>query len=659
MSTTTLESPPHTFSSDRFAPRGTAVFELTERPARFCDLSAVSRELDLPAEAVLVDCRRSVAGAWAGALSLLEDLVPRLEADMPELLERHRHELTAVSPELRRRLPNPTLPLTESGPVKERVRSYPVDRAFRLSHGLVDLLLAWQGRPGARPMQLVCWGFDDAGALTERFFRELERRRPQGGDGAALRLAFVVSPGRGEETAASFGPAPLRSLSVEAAARGPERATLLAEADRLEARLDRREGELEREGARLISVLEELGDEPRAAPWRVFVLAVLNHFGWYEDALDFATPVVGQLDSMAVHETRFSRWHIVSGLFNALVALGRAEEAHVLVRDEGMAKVDDPTELVSIYYTMAMLHVRFLPEKNLALGEEYLMKSLETVERAPLDNAERHYLKVFNLNGLAFIRHLEGSPPAAIELCEDGYNHLEEHLASDEYRLHRSVLLYNLAQVYASTNHLQKSLEHYTAAMGIDPYYSEYHNERAGVLLRLGRVEEALADVERAIELSPPYPEAWINLGQILNLLGRFDDAASAYSRALDLDPERLLPWLGRAQAREARGLVEPAIGDYRRALVLDPRQPTVWANLAALEYEAGRLDRALAARERAVEGQPDVADFYQNRAVVLADLGRPEAAANDLRHYLTLAPGAEDASSVTAKVRELEAISA
>ncbi|MEO1083463.1 MAG: hypothetical protein AAFY88_04415, partial [Acidobacteriota bacterium] len=339
---TILSSPPHPLDLDAFAPRGAAVFELAHEPARFCDVAAVEDELDLPADAVLIDCRRSVAGAWAGALSLLEYLVPHLEAEAPELLERHRHELTAVSPKLRRLFPSPDLPLTESGPVKERVRSYPVDRAFRLSHGLVDLVLAWQARPGAQPLQLMCWGFDDAGALTERFLRELERRRPAGA-GAPLRLSFVVGPGKGEATAASFGLAPLRPLAVGAANLAPGPVTLGAEADRLEGLLDRQEGELEREGALLISLLEELDDEPRAAPWRVLVLAVLNHFGWYEDALYFATPVIGELDSMAVHETRFSRWHIVSGLFNALVALGRSEEALVLVRDEGLAKVDDAT----------------------------------------------------------------------------------------------------------------------------------------------------------------------------------------------------------------------------------------------------------------------------------------------------------------------------
>ena len=634
------------------------VVELDREAELFAPIEAVRKELSLLSPARLIDCRRSIHGAWAGGLSLLEELVPRIDEAMPALLERHRDTLASISPTLRLRFPHQHLPLTESGPVKERVRSYPVDRAYRLAHGLVDLVLAWQRRDGAEPLELLCWGFDDADAMTERFLRELDRRSRATSGGAPIRLRLVVGPGGGRLTADGFADAEVHDqpLSLESTWTSPGLESLRAEAARLEELLDENPVELERQAARLIGLLEHLGEPERTARWRVLLLAVLNHYGWYEDALYFAQPLIARLDAMSVREVGFSRWHIVSGLFNALAALGRAEEAHVLVRDEAMEKVDDPTDLVSVYYTMAMLHVRFLPEKDLELGERYLEKSMEMVERCSLSEAEKHYLMVFNLNGLAFIRHLQGSPPAAIELCEDGYQHLEEHLASSEYRLHRSVLLYNLAQVFASIDQLEKAHEHYTGAMAIDPNYSEYYNERAAVLLRMGRLEESLVDLERAIELSPPYPEVWINLGQTLNLLERHAEAVGAYSRALDLDPMQVLPWLGRAQAHEALGEAARAASDYRQALALDPDQPLVWANLAALEYEGGRLEAALDAIVEAVRRKPDMADLYQNRAVVLRDLGRLEAVAADLQQYLELAPDAEDAEEVRLQLEELTA---
>ncbi|MEM8960201.1 MAG: tetratricopeptide repeat protein [Acidobacteriota bacterium] len=647
-----------------------SVVELQDAPAPFVDLDAVRRELAPSAPARLIDCRVATAGPWAGALSLLKALWSSLEAERPDLVERHRQELAAISPTLRLRFPSKEqLPLTESGPVKERVRSYPVDRAFRLAHGLVDLLLTWQRREGAEALELICWGADDMGAMTGRFLNELVRRgdpATTGGIGAPIRLVLVVSPGRAEMATRFFdavtAPISLGQLQLASSTMQPSDDHLRIEADLLESRLDANPQDVEAEAPRLVALLDHLDESRRAARWRVLMLAMLNHFGWYEDALFFAEPLIGQLDQLerlASSDRHFSRWHIVSGLFNALAALGRAEEALVLVRDEALAKVDDPSDLVSIYYTMAMLNVRFLPKKDLELGESYLNRSLEMVERAPLEDAEKHYLKVFNLNGLALIRHLQGEPPKAVELCEDGYNHLEKHLASSEYRLHRSVLLYNLAQVFAGTGQLERAHEHYTGALAIDPNYSEYYNERAGVLLRMGRLAEAEADLLQAIELSPPYPEVWINLGQVQNQLGNARQAVMSYERALDLDPTRVLPWLGLAQAQEALGEVEQAARAYRRALGLDPDQPLVWANLAALDYEGGRLEAAHQAIEEAVRQQPENPTLYQNRAVVLEDLGKTTDAAADLLHYLQLVPDAEDATEVRAQVRRLTPASA
>src|SRR5947209_3010905 len=93
----------------------------------------------------LLPCDFAEGGPWAGVADLFLDVVPKLEANAGELLVRHDYELVSILPALRSKL-NPRNPsLTDVANAKEQVRLYPADRAFRILHGLIDLLTEWKG----------------------------------------------------------------------------------------------------------------------------------------------------------------------------------------------------------------------------------------------------------------------------------------------------------------------------------------------------------------------------------------------------------------------------------------------------------------------------------------------------------------------------------
>jgi len=58
-----------------------------------------------------------------------------------------------------------------------------------------------------------------------------------------------------------------------------------------------------------------------------------------------------------------------------------------------------------------------------------------------------------------------------------------------------------------------------------------------------GRLEEALARIERAVELSPRNPSHLNNYGVILADSGKIDDARAAWKRVLELDPDNATAW--------------------------------------------------------------------------------------------------------------------
>ena len=81
--------------------------------------------------------------------------------------------------------------------------------------------------------------------------------------------------------------------------------------------------------------------------------------------------------------------------------------------------------------------------------------------------------------------------------------------------------------------------------------------------------------------------------------------------------------------------------------------------NLKSVYLERHDLPRALAAADRIIELEPAGADEYRDRARIYLDLECFRAALSDLRNYLMLKPGAEDAAVVKRSVAELQSIAA
>src|SRR6185295_8511793 len=170
-------------------------------------------------------------------------------------------------------------------------------------------------------------------------------------------------------------------------------------------------------------------------------------------------------------------------LFACYCTTGRPQRALEIV-EETLSKLKTPKFQALAHYVLAMLHARYVPHKDFALAEEHLEFGLVDLYRASLSADELHFQVAFNRNGLAFVRYRQGAALEAIQLCREGFAGLRDNLREDQHRLHKSVLLYNIAQVYASLGQHDEAIGHYTSAMEMDPNYSEYYNERGNLRLK-------------------------------------------------------------------------------------------------------------------------------------------------------------------------------
>jgi tetratricopeptide (TPR) repeat protein len=589
-------------------------------------------------------CDPVQGGPWAGMALLIEKLLDHVRVDAPELVTLHACEICLVLPSLRAELGFPES-LTDTAADEEKTRNYASDRAYRCLHGLIELIGEWHELADPVPWAIACDGYETANGLVHRFFSELWRRR---GHTLALRLLVTAEPGRGDEIAEGFEPTALVSRPARGETRHPavEESTeaIRQRALALERQLD---GQTPRDD-RLPGLIDawRRSDSPeRALGWQVTAMARYNHHGLYEASLPYAAEVEAGLDLLWAQDPK--RYVMaVNVLYFCHVPLGRAEVARPIV-EQAILRVTDPAESARLFYLLSMLHARFLTPNDQERAEDYLLQALALVASGGIADGERQFLTVFLMNGLALVRVRQHRATEALELCREGIALLNEHLGPDRHRLHRSVLLFNIAQVHAQIGPYQDAIDYFTEAMALDPNYSEYYNDRGALYFKLGDYGRAEHDYHRAIELSPPYAEVWTNLGQCHRATGQLRQAVDAYSRAVDLDPGTTLALVGRAEANAALGRTEAALADYDRALALDVAQPLVLAGRAIVHYDAGRLGKSIEDLDAAVALAPDLAELYRNRAVALGDAGRHAQAAADLRTYLDVCPQAEDRAEV------------
>jgi tetratricopeptide (TPR) repeat protein len=142
-------------------------------------------------------------------------------------------------------------------------------------------------------------------------------------------------------------------------------------------------------------------------------------------------------------------------------------------------------------------------------------------------------------------------------------------------------------------------------------------------LLRTGRLDAALAEVEAALDVAPAMVDALLLRGACLKALGRFAEAVAAFEAGLAAEPAR-------AAARVALGNAYAELGDLaaaeaclRRALALNPRLNAAHASLISVCAMQRRDDVTEAACQQALEVDPRAVNAHLHLADLRARAGQ------------------------------------
>lgn len=169
------------------------------------------------------------------------------------------------------------------------------------------------------------------------------------------------------------------------------------------------------------------------------------------------------------------------------------------------------------------------------------------------------------------------------------------------------------------------------AACGDSGKKSDEHLAAGDALLRQGKYEAALPELQRAVELNKDSIPARVALGNAYRGLKRYDDALDAFRAAKKIDRYVLAPHIASALMRVETGQIEMAIDELNHVIELDPknleakillgrvsmmpyRQPdgTVGVSRASLERAEMNLESATAAAPGNVEAHRELALAYE-----------------------------------------------
>jgi tetratricopeptide (TPR) repeat protein len=237
--------------------------------------------------------------------------------------------------------------------------------------------------------------------------------------------------------------------------------------------------------------------------------------------------------------------------------------------------------------------------------------------------------------GLADCKMLGGSTWSTTESAKDLA--LKAIAIDDSVAEAHATLAYYLGAVEWNWTAAEKEFE---KSIALDPNYAQARHWRAYNLASLGRMDEALAEINKARALDPLSVIINTDVGHILYLAGRYDEAINQYLATLQMDPNfRVTRWrLGEAYAQMRR--YEEADIELKKAISLDSRSPSALElSLAQAAAVNGRRAEALKILSR-WRSEGDARAKWYPIALVYAALGQHDTAFDWLEEAFKLHDG-------------------
>ena len=211
-----------------------------------------------------------------------------------------------------------------------------------------------------------------------------------------------------------------------------------------------------------------------------------------------------------------------------------------------------------------------------------------------------------------------------------------------------------MAQLDEDAGRIDEAIAHLEKAVNLNPQLCRAYNNLGLLQQKKGALDEALNCFLAATRCDPAYAKAFNNIGNVMSIQGRRDEAINYFRHALQLQPDYFTPYINLGDTLIFMGRIGEAQGVFRKAAALKPDSFVGHYGLGcALKVEM-QFASAEASFRAAEALQPDHAGVLTNLAYVLKEQGKvpeaiatyqrmlahdPSSLAASLGYYLTLPP--------------------
>lgn len=130
-------------------------------------------------------------------------------------------------------------------------------------------------------------------------------------------------------------------------------------------------------------------------------------------------------------------------------------------------------------------------------------------------------------------------------------------------------------------------------ALTLDPNEASLRHRYSRYLSSLGRIEEALAEMQRARELDPLSLIVKANVGVVYYFGRRYDETIEELRKLVNEEPEFPVAHWGLGLAYEQKGMMAPALAAFEKSVELTQRGTNALASLGRAYAVSGRTQEA------------------------------------------------------------------
>ncbi|HWE01978.1 MAG TPA: tetratricopeptide repeat protein [Tepidisphaeraceae bacterium] len=163
-----------------------------------------------------------------------------------------------------------------------------------------------------------------------------------------------------------------------------------------------------------------------------------------------------------------------------------------------------------------------------------------------------------------------------------------------------------LARYEIDRNRFEEAAVHLRRAVEFDSRSALFRREVATLFGRIGKPQEALAQIAVARDLEPANSEYWFLYGLAASEAGQGSSALAAFEKAVNLDPKNARAWYNLALARQKAGQAGAALIAYAKAQAADPSDADIPYAKATLFIQLHRPSEARDALKRTLSINPN-----------------------------------------------------